>query len=185
MADLSSLLSGLSPEQRNLLLQRLNELTHSEAPATVIARHHADGPAPLSFAQERLWFLDQLDPGSPVFNLTQPVRLVGPLVPAVLAAALREVARRHGSLRTTFGASEGRPFQLVAPTADLALPVLDLEGLGARVEDEALRLASREAARPFDLGRGPLVRASLLRLGREHHWVLFAMHHIVSDGWSM
>ncbi|HYO14676.1 MAG TPA: amino acid adenylation domain-containing protein [Thermoanaerobaculia bacterium] len=141
---------------------------------------------PLSFAHQRLWFLDQLEPGSPVYNIPAVVELTGRLDAAVLAAALGEVVRRHETLRTTFRSAAGEPVQVVAEDAGFLLPVVDLQALpGREREHEAHRLATAEARRPFDLARGPLLRAALLRSGTEQHVVLLTMHHIVSDGWSM
>jgi amino acid adenylation domain-containing protein/FkbM family methyltransferase len=145
-------------------------------------------PLPLSFAQERLWFLDRLHPGDSGYNVPAAVRLRGPLEPRRLASALGAIVARHAALRTTFGAAEGSAFQVVAPAtaAGLPLPAVDLAGLPTPArEAEARRLADAEARRPFDLGRGPLLRAALLRLGTGDHLALFTMHHIVSDGWSM
>jgi len=143
------------------------------------------GPLPLSFAQERLWFLDRLEPGSPTYDIPVTVDLHGSLLPAVAAAALGEVARRHEALRTTFGARDGVPFQRVAPPAAVALPVIDLGALPAAArQDEAARLGAWHSALSFDLERGPLFAATLLRLEPDVHRLLFNMHHIISDGWS-
>ncbi|HSS52061.1 MAG TPA: condensation domain-containing protein, partial [Thermoanaerobaculia bacterium] len=149
----------------------------------------ADDRLELSFAQRRLWFLDQLEPGSPVYNIPIAVELTGRLDVAVLARALGEVVRRHQALRTTFRTVAGEPVQVIAGTAGDArpgLPVIDLRTLpeGGR-QREADRLAAAEAQRSFDLGSGPLLRASLLSLGASRHLALVTMHHIVSDGWSM
>jgi amino acid adenylation domain-containing protein len=145
-----------------------------------------DGDLPLSFAQERLWFLDQLEPGSTVYNLANGMRLKGTLRAAALEQSLNEIVRRHEALRTTFKSVEGSPRQVVTSGLTLALPVVDLSNLSAAErEAEAQRLADEENQRAFDLGRGPLLRAKLLRLGREDHVLLLNMHHIVSDGWSM
>ncbi|HEY0512098.1 MAG TPA: amino acid adenylation domain-containing protein, partial [Thermoanaerobaculia bacterium] len=142
--------------------------------------------APLSFAQTRLWFLDLLEPGSPTYVLPLALRLRGELSPAALTAALGEVARRHEALRTTFQERAGEPAQVISAPVPLVLPVADLAGLPAeRAEAEARRLGREEAARPFDLGRGPLFRVTLLRLGAAEHVLLLDLHHIVSDGWSM
>ncbi|MCP4654965.1 MAG: AMP-binding protein, partial [bacterium] len=141
---------------------------------------------PLSFAQQRLWFIDQFHPGSPMYNLPTAVRLDGRLDGAVLARTLNEIVRRHEALRTTFESVAGRPRQVVAPTLALPLPQVDLRILAAEDrEDEARRLATAEARRPFDLARGPLLRVTALQLAGEEHVVLLNMHHIVSDGWSM
>ncbi|MBW8878989.1 MAG: amino acid adenylation domain-containing protein [Acidobacteria bacterium] len=149
-----------------------------------------EGAAPLSFAQQRLWFLDQLAPGSPVYNLPLAVRIDGALDIAALARSFAAVVQRHEALRTVFGvAGEGgepRPVARLLPPAPFALPVVDLGPLApARREEAAAALAAVEAGQPFDLARGPLLRIRLLRLAAEDHVVLLTMHHIVSDGWSM
>ncbi|MFL6197989.1 MAG: amino acid adenylation domain-containing protein, partial [Thermoanaerobaculia bacterium] len=129
-----------------------------------------DLPLPLSFAQQRLWFLHQMEPESAVYNMPAAIHLRGPLDSAVLAAAIGEVVRRHESLRTRF--ADG-PVQVIDPPAPFVLAEIDLAGLAS------------EALRPFDLSLGPLLRASLARLGGEEHLLLLNMHHIVSDGWSL
>ena len=149
-----------------------------------IERRAAAGPAPLSFAQERLWFLDQLSPGASAYNVSRAFRWRGALDAAALARAVGGIVRRHEALRTCFPALDGRPAQEVAPALDLPLPVIDLAGAADR-EAEAERLIRREARRPFDLRSGPLLRLLLLRLGPAEHRLALTLHHIVSDGWSM
>ncbi|MEO6194632.1 MAG: amino acid adenylation domain-containing protein, partial [Thermoanaerobaculia bacterium] len=145
-----------------------------------------DRPLPLSFAQERLWFLDRLRPGDPTYNMPAALRARGELSPPLLEAILGEVVRRHEALRTTFQLRDGKPAQVIAPPSRWTLPRVDLAGLPAGIGlAEAERLAQEGAVRPFDLERGPLLRAALLRLGPAEHVLLLAMHHIVSDGWSM
>ncbi|HSS49881.1 MAG TPA: amino acid adenylation domain-containing protein, partial [Thermoanaerobaculia bacterium] len=145
-----------------------------------------DQPLPLSFAQQRLWFLHQLEPASPVYNVPAAVYLQGLLDRAVLAAALGEVVRRHESLRTRFAARQGGPVQVIDPASPLALSVIDLAGLPAVGRTgEARRLARGEALRPFDLAVGPLLRAGLVSLGAGEHLLLLTLHHVVSDGWSL
>src|SRR6185369_17064171 len=140
----------------------------------------------LSFAQQRLWFLDRLQPDNPFYNIAAAVDLAGRLDVPVLAAALSEVVRRHGALRTTFREVAGEPAQRIASGGTAALPVIDLQALPAATRDgEAARLTAAEARRPFDLERGPLLRTALLALARERHAILVTMHHIVSDGWSL
>jgi amino acid adenylation domain-containing protein len=140
---------------------------------------------PLSFAQERLWFLDRLEPGSAVYHIPAAVRLEGPLDPSRLAAALGGVVARHEALRTRFAEVDGRPVQIVEPAQPVPLPVIDLSGLPpAAREPEAERWISEEVRRPFDLGAGPLLRALLLRLGENDQAAVLTMHHIASDGWS-
>ncbi|HEX2190338.1 MAG TPA: condensation domain-containing protein, partial [Longimicrobiaceae bacterium] len=141
---------------------------------------------PPSFAQQRLWFIDQLDPGSAAYNLRFPLRLRGTLDVPVLRRALSAVVARHEALRTVFAAEGGEPVQVVRPPEPVPFPAVDLGRLAEeRREAEAARLAGEEALRPFDLSRGPLLRATLLRLGDGDHAALFTMHHVVSDGWSM
>ncbi len=145
-----------------------------------------DGGVPLSFSQQRLWFLDRLEPESPFYNVPLAVRLLGRLDLPALAAALGEIVRRHEALRTRFVEIAGRPVQVVEREVVVAIPVSDLSGLpAAGRETEAARLARAEARRPFDLERGPLLRVSLLRLGAEESLLLAVFHHIVSDGWSL
>ncbi|HEU4556496.1 MAG TPA: amino acid adenylation domain-containing protein, partial [Longimicrobium sp.] len=144
------------------------------------------GALPLSFAQERLWFIDRLEPGSATYNLPAAVRLTGALDEAALERALGEIVRRHEALRTVFAEVDGAPVQVIAAFGGFALPVEDLSGLGEADREAAVRRrAGEEATRPFDLSAGPLFRVTLLRLGEEDHVLVLAMHHIISDGWSM
>jgi amino acid adenylation domain-containing protein len=156
-------------------------------PPAAIPRAGGGGePRPLSFAQQRLWFLAQLEPDSPLYNLPVALRIAGPLDPRVLAATLGEMVRRHEALRTVLAAPEGSPVQVIQPAEAFLLPVVDLSGLPRRErEAQALTLAGEEAGRPFDLARGPLLRGSLLRLAAGDHAVALTMHHIASDGWSL
>uniref|UniRef100_UPI0012FFEDA2 non-ribosomal peptide synthetase n=1 Tax=Oceaniglobus roseus TaxID=1737570 RepID=UPI0012FFEDA2 len=143
-------------------------------PATV-------GDLPLSPAQRRLWFLEQLEPGNPFYTIPASLRLEGALDVEALRATLVALAERHESLRTTFVAVDGAPVQRVSPVADVPLDLVDLSAAPDQVADHV----ARAARAPFDLATGPLLRASLLRLGADDHLLLFNMHHIVSDGWSM
>jgi len=148
-----------------------------------------DGKIPLSFAQQRLWFIDQLLPNSPAYNMTSAVRLTGPLDLAALQQGLGEIVRRHEILRTTFATVDGEPIQVIAPveTAHATpLPLVDLSARPAQErEAELLQRITQETERPFDLARGPLLRTLLLRLDAQEHALLINMHHIVTDGWSM
>ena len=143
-----------------------------------------------SFAQSRLWFLDQLQPGSPLYNLSAAVRLTGELDRAAFAAALGEILRRHEVLRTTFQADtdapSGEPVQVISAASEINLPVVDLAVLPAvEREREAARLTGELARRPFDLARDPMLRGSLLALTAEEHVAVVTLHHIASDGWSI
>jgi amino acid adenylation domain-containing protein len=144
-----------------------------------------DGELPLSFSQQRLWFLAELEPGSAAYNIPGAVRLTGVLQVEALRQSLEEIERRHESLRTTFANEDGRPRQVISRPRPYRLPVMDLTPLDPEERAaEAGRLAAEEALRPFDLERGPLWRAVLLRLGPEEHALLLTVHHIISDGWS-
>ncbi|MCP4686751.1 MAG: amino acid adenylation domain-containing protein [Desulfobacterales bacterium] len=146
---------------------------------------------PMSFAQERLWFLDELEPGSSFYNIASASRLTGELDVRALERSLNEIVNRHEILRTSFTSRNGRPTQVIQSGANVGLPVIDLRGLpGPEREAEARRAAARQAGRPFDLEKGPLIRAVLIRIdppdAREpEHALMLTMHHIISDGWSM
>lgn len=150
-----------------------------------IERVPRDGELPVSFAQQRLWFLNHMHPGNPAYNINAPVRLTGPLNVAALEQAVGEVVRRHESLRTIFPDAD-RPAQRVLPPRPLPpLPLTDLSALPAEAaEAEAGRLLADDAGRPFHLCRGPLARFGLVRLDGRGHVARFTMHHIISDGWS-
>ena len=156
------------------------------AAAARIERAPSDEAPPLSFAQQRLWILDQLSPGSPTYNVPLAVRLLGPFDPELFSRALSEVVRRHESLRTTFAVAVEQPVQVIHPPRPFALEVTDLAALPRAGRGAcAVELAREEARRPFDLSAGPLLRAGLLRLAEDEHILLLTMHHIVSDGWSV
>ncbi|HKV10762.1 MAG TPA: amino acid adenylation domain-containing protein, partial [Thermoanaerobaculia bacterium] len=147
------------------------------------------GPVPLSFAQSRLWFLDLLEPGSPRYNLPSALGLTGPLSVSALSSAVAEIALRHEALRTVFAVRDGEPVQRILPEVPPGLrplAVTDLSALPDALRSaEAERLLAAEAGRPFDLSRGPLLRAALLQMGAEEHRLLLVLHHIVADGWSL
>jgi amino acid adenylation domain-containing protein len=150
-----------------------------------IARSQDGAAPPLSYAQERMWFLDQLVPGNPAYNRPTGYRLHGPLDAAVLERCLGEIVERHEVLRTTFSSRDGLPFQVVSRDPSLSFEIVDLKELpGARRRMESERLAAAEAQRPFDLAKGPLLRATLIALHETEHILLLVTHHIVFDGWS-
>jgi amino acid adenylation domain-containing protein len=151
-----------------------------------LMRVERDKDLPLSFAQQRLWFLQQLESGSAVYNLPAAVRFRGALNIAVLEQSFNEVARRHEALRTSFVSGDGYPLQVIASSSRVPLPVIDLSRLPPeRLEKELQRLSMLEAQRSFDLSHGPLLRTKLLRVSEDEHVALVTMHHIISDGWSI
>ncbi len=164
--------------------EKLRGAEELEAPA--VTRVSRDSDLVLSFAQQRLWFLDQLEPGSNAYNMGSAVRLQGALDLAALEQSFREVMRRHESLRTRFGVVNEVPVQVIAEAPEFSLQVLDLSTVAEdEREAEARRVAREETQRPFDLCAGPLLRAMVLRLSEQEHVLLCTMHHIISDGWSM
>ncbi|HZN54796.1 MAG TPA: condensation domain-containing protein, partial [Candidatus Polarisedimenticolaceae bacterium] len=174
MRDVVERLANLSPEKRARLARALEE------------RGTEWSTFPLSFAQQRLWFLDRWEPGSSAYNLPAALRLRGALDLGALEASLGEITRRHEALRTTFPDIDGKPIQVVGDAEPFRIPVLDLRSLGASERKTRARaLAAEEAERPFDLARGPVFRATALRLAEKDHVLLLTLHHIVADGWSL
>lgn len=160
---------------------------NAAAETTAIARVARGGPLPLSFAQQRLWFLDQLDPGLPLYNIPSALHLRGPLDRECLRLALEGIVGCHEGLRTTFSSREQEPVQIIhPPPSHWPLPLIDLTTLPATSRAaELTRLAEEEARLPFSLERGPLLRTTLLLVSEQEHVLLLTMHHIISDGWSL
>ena len=185
MSDLSKRIASLSPQQRAVFEQRLKQQGLSPLKVQTIPRRPPSAPLRLSFAQQRLWVLDQLEPGNPFYNDTRAVRLNGALDVLALAQSLNAVVRRHEALRTAFVLVEDEPRQLIAPSLVLGLPVVDMQRLPApRWEAAVGRVATDRNQQPFDLSRMPLLRTTLVRLNAQAHVLLVTLHHIVSDGWS-
>jgi amino acid adenylation domain-containing protein/FkbM family methyltransferase len=182
---------GLGPDLRAELARRKAEVleflrqsarVEELPPITPVDR---TGPLPTSFAQERLWFLDQYEPWSPAYTISPAFRLAGKVEVDLLARCLAEIVRRHEVLRTTFAADLGRPVQVIAPPKALPILVIDLAGLPReRGEEQARQLSQAMAAEPFDLRQGPLLRVSLVTLAAAESLFLITFHHIVYDGWS-
>jgi amino acid adenylation domain-containing protein len=140
----------------------------------------------LSYAQQRLWFLNQMTPGSTAYNIPSAMRLRGTLDVPALTRALNEIIRRHEALRTTFEVTESEPVQVIAPALALTIPLVELVAVDASErEAELQRLIGEESVQVFDLARGPLLRAKLLRVEEHDHVLLLTLHHIICDGWSM
>jgi amino acid adenylation domain-containing protein len=181
-------IDDLSPKQRELLELLLKERQEKKTQSQIkpVARSGESYSFPLSFAQQRLWFLDQVQPGNPSYNLPFSRWIKGPLDVAALERSINEINRRHETLRTHFLLVEGNPVQVVSPPQPSSLAVEDLGGLAAdQKEAEVQKIVAHEARRPFDLATGPLSRARLLRLGEQEHVLMLTMHHIISDAWSM
>ncbi|HWG99513.1 MAG TPA: amino acid adenylation domain-containing protein [Pilimelia sp.] len=174
----------LSPEKR-ALLEKLTGAGRSDRAAGIPRRAPGERP-PLSFAQRRLWFLDQMVPDSPAYNVLMSFRLRGPLRHDVLERSVAEIVRRHESLRTTLPSLDGEPWQRVAAHLDVPVPLVDLTGEPDAGRTAALdRLVAAEGRHTFDLAAGPLIRVTMYRLAPELHVVLLNAHHVVVDGWSL
>ncbi|HVG18217.1 MAG TPA: amino acid adenylation domain-containing protein, partial [Blastocatellia bacterium] len=188
MKDIKAILDGAAndPDDLELFQYLLEEEEISGPESETIPRREDRSRAPLSSAQQRLWFLEQMEPGSPVYNVPGAMRLNGKLDPPALERRINEIIRRHEALRTTFTSLDQNPVQVIHTELKLALPIIDLCELPqAAREEEAKRLAVEESRRRFDLAAGPLIRPALLRLSRSSHLLLLTTHHIVSDGWSV
>ena len=186
MSDIAKQITGLSVEKRQLLDRFLKSAGLSLSSAIIVPQRRDTDRFPLSFAQERLWFMDQLQPNTPLYNIPDTHSFKGPLDLDALQRSLTEIVRRHEILRTTFQMVDGQPVQVIAPPQPRAVPVIDISHLpDAERTAEARRLADEESTQPFDISCGPLFRMQLVRLAEEDHLLLFTMHHIISDGWSL
>ncbi len=192
MNDIAKRIAELSPEKRKLLLERLNRPAAQQnengkvARASITRLRRDSSILPLSFAQQRLWFLDQLEPGSAAYNIPLAFRIDGALDSAALQHAFDEIIQRHEILRTTFGTANEQPVQIIAPVAAAPFTMVDLGELSATARaSELQRLSTEEVQRPFDLRNGPLLRTTLLRLHEKEHVLLLTLHHIIADGWSL
>ncbi|MEH2219937.1 MAG: condensation domain-containing protein [Nostoc sp.] len=179
----------MNPDLKNQLLGHKSEIlafleeaksaNDSSDPIVSIER---SGDFPLSFAQQRMWFLYQLESQSPFYNESLQFRIQGVLNIEALEQSINEIIRRHEILRTTFPAVDGKPVQVISSNLTITMPLLDLQGLEAA---EVQQIVTKEARQPFDLSNGPLLRVSLLRLGSDSHVLVLILHHIITDGWSM
>lgn len=192
MSDATTRIANLSPGQAARLREKLNPKTaRSSGRQPPIRRQQAAGePIALSFGQERLWFIDQLQPDSPAYNVPAIFPLLGPVNAALLQQCIEEIVRRHEILRTTFTMHRGRPAQIVGPARPVPLPIVDLSAMAVEEHDAELhRIVTAEFQRPFELATGPLIRVTLVRLAarpdQPTHLLLCVMHHIVSDAWSL
>ncbi len=186
LLPLRSLFERPTPRQLAAEVEALARAGVSGGAPLLRAERGVGDELPLSFAQQRLWFLNQLEPGSATYNCPAAVRLAGRVDLRALGRTLSEVVRRHEALRARFEEREGRPVQVVGEAVAVRLPVIDLSGLGERErEAEARRVAAEESRQGFDLRRGPLLRAAIVSLGVQEHLALLTTHHIASDAWSV
>ena len=180
-------LSNISQAKRDLLEKYLRgDFKQPPTSTRTIPQRPPESPLQLSFAQERIWFLDQLNPNSAVFNVPLTVKLASAVDIDALRRSVNEILRRHDVLRTTFLTVDGRPELVVAPVLKVELPLVDLTSYAEAERESRVRsLLSEEEHQPFDLTRGPLIRTRLFRLAEKDHRFVVNMHHIVSDGWSL
>ncbi|HEX7332363.1 MAG TPA: amino acid adenylation domain-containing protein, partial [Pyrinomonadaceae bacterium] len=184
MSTLSSQVANLSPEQLAKLAYELKARKGSKQQE--IPKRVPGEPGPLSFAQQRLWFIAQLDPNNPAYNCMEALRMTGKLNIPLLAQVLNEVVRRHEVLRTTFELVNDEPMQIVSAESRLNLRVIDLQGLPASEQERLVtKLSPAQRLRPFDLSRGPLLRVVILRISEHDHAIVLTTHHIISDAWSL
>ena len=189
MTQFNNRIEKLSPEKRRLL-ERLalkqSSLSERQASDRLVGRRRGPDPLPLSFAQQRIWLLQQMEPQSAAYNLPGAIRLHGRLDANALESALNDIISRHEVLRTGFPTFEGQPVQKIHAARPLSLPLLDLSQLDPTgSEAEAQRLAREQARQPFDLASDHLIRAQLVRRGQRDHLLLITLHHIVADDWSI
>ncbi|MEH2438428.1 MAG: amino acid adenylation domain-containing protein [Nostoc sp.] len=188
MSNFYQQIAALSPEQRVVLEKRLKQrglspLTNPEISKIEISKRKDYNELPLSFAQQRLWFFQQLNPDNSAYNGMSALGLKGQMNVALLEKVFTEIVRRHETLRTTFITnSQGQPIQVIASTQPIILPIIDLQGVPNQ-EEEVQRLASVQIQEPFDLTK-PLLRITLLKLAQTEYVLFFIMHHIISDRWS-
>ena len=185
MTNLASRLQQLSPERLELLIGRMKAkgISESDLPIFPASRNSI---IPLSYAQERLWIVEQLDPGNPGYHMNVPLRLEGELNIDAFINAITKIIFRHETLRTTFPSQEGVPIQVVHPPSPAKIEMVDLTEI--KIDDRltaALELASNQVIRPFDLTAGPLYRMLMAKLGEDDHIFVVTIHHIVTDNWSM
>ena len=184
LEEVARRLGTLSADKRRLFVARLEERGIDIGKLPIVAAPRPER-IPLSYAQQRLWIVDQLDPGAALYNLATTLKLRGRLDAGALRGALEALVARHEALRTCFVADGGTPAQVVVADAAMAVPCEDLSALPApEREGRARALAAEEAAVPFDVARAPLLRARLLVLSDDEHWLLLTMHHIITDEWS-
>jgi amino acid adenylation domain-containing protein len=186
--EISNGKAALSAKQQAVLDRLLKGQLSGKLKVETIPRRSVHSPVPLSFSQQRLWILDRLVPGNPFYNLPTAVQLKGNIDIPVFERSFNEMVRRHESMRTVFSTDSEteEPVQIILPELELKVDIIDLKDLPeVKQRERAAQLMAEEAAKPFDLEHGPLVRVTLVELGHHIHILLYTMHHIISDTWSM
>jgi amino acid adenylation domain-containing protein len=188
MSDNADKKDSLSAKKQMLLEMLMKERRKAESSGekqAIQKRNQAD-PLPLSFAQQRLWFLEQMNPGSPAYNIPSAVLMKGRLDLNALTESFNQVIRRHEVLRTVFRMTDGRPFQVILPELKINMPVYDLTGVSGEDQmEEAGKIITEDNLKPYDLNNGPLIRILLIKLQEEENVLCLNMHHIISDGWTL
>lgn len=187
MSELSQIIAALSPEKLQLLAQKLNQKQGNVVSRNqILPQSRNSNLLPLSFSQQRLWYLDQLEPGNPAFNICQSMRLIGLLNVPALEQSFQEVVYRHEILRTTFTVVDGQPLQVINPTTVFKLKLLNLQELSpSQKQTEVSRIANEEIKFTFDLTKDSLLRVNLVQLEAREYALFVSMHHIIADGWSI
>ncbi len=185
MSSIYEQIAQLPPEKRELLEMMLLEQGVDLSQVLIVPQSRENNTFPLSFSQQRLWFLDKLEPGSPLYNIPAVLRLKGNLNISALEQSFQEVIKRHEVLRTIFSEENGEAVQVVSETFSFQINQIDLNTIPKTERDQTLqRYAAEESVKPFQLSSGPLLRVSLLSFSDSDHALLVTMHHIVSDNWS-
>ncbi|HID38462.1 MAG TPA: non-ribosomal peptide synthetase, partial [Calditrichaeota bacterium] len=185
MSSIYEQIANLPPEKRKLFEKMLMEQGVDLSQIMIVPQKRDGKPFPLSYSQQRLWFLDQLEPGSALYNIPSVLRIRGKLNIEALQKSFNDIIRRHEVLRTTFSTVDENPVQIIADTLELEIPVIRVEESDRQRREETIHeMALEEALQPFNLHTGPLLRVKLLKISNEEHILLVTMHHIVSDNWS-
>jgi len=186
MTDLIDKIAHLPPEKRALLELLLQEEGVDLSHQMIIPQKRTTNVFPLSYSQQRLWILDQIEPNSPLYNIPTAMRITGELDINILTRSFNEIIKRHEILRTTFQSQDGEPVQVIHPEIEITIPIIDLQSIPPeKREATALQEARKVARQPFNLSTGPLIKVHLYRLDHQHHIIMLNIHHIIADGWSI
>ncbi|MEM8529467.1 MAG: non-ribosomal peptide synthase/polyketide synthase [Chloroflexota bacterium] len=186
MSNITDRIANLSPKQRAKLLRRLREKEGNGTSSIIESQPRTLAHFPLSFAQQRLWLIEQLQPGLAAYNISHALRMAGLINTAAVKAGFQKLIERHEVLRTTFAIIDDQPVQVIAPALHIEVPLIDLSMLDSSLREEvATTLVQDEALCLFDLEQGPLFRVNLIRLDPQQHILILSQHHIITDAWSL